>query len=60
VAGTTVAPTVPSSSALIKHIDGIADDEITALEIPNGIPIRYDLDPTTLRPIAQDGRRLTG
>lgn len=33
-----------SLRALIKYLDGIADDEITGLNIPTGIPLRYDLD----------------
>jgi 2,3-bisphosphoglycerate-dependent phosphoglycerate mutase len=32
-----------SLRALRKHIDGIADDEITGLEIPTGIPFVYEL-----------------
>ena len=32
-----------SLRALRKHIDGIADDEITGLEIPTGIPYVYEL-----------------
>ena len=33
-----------SLRALVKHLSGIADDEITALEIPTGQPIVYALD----------------
>jgi len=33
-----------SLRALRKHLEGIGDDEITALEIPTGIPFRYRLD----------------
>ena len=32
-----------SLRALRKHLDGISDDEITELEIPTGIPFRYEL-----------------
>jgi len=32
-----------SLRALRKHIDGIGDDEIVDLEIPTGIPFRYEL-----------------
>ena len=32
-----------SLRALVKHLSGIADDEITGLEIPTGQPIVYDL-----------------
>ena len=33
-----------SLRALVKHLSGIADDEITHLEIPTGQPIVYELD----------------
>src|SRR5690554_107516 len=33
-----------SLRALVKHLSGISDDEITGLEIPTGQPIIYDLD----------------
>ncbi|AWN15725.1 2,3-diphosphoglycerate-dependent phosphoglycerate mutase [Salinisphaera sp. LB1] len=33
-----------SLRALVKYLDGIADDEITGLNIPTGIPLRYQLD----------------
>ncbi|MDB5702646.1 MAG: hypothetical protein JWL66_2845 [Sphingomonadales bacterium] len=32
-----------SLRALVKHLSGISDDEITGLEIPTGQPIVYDL-----------------
>ncbi|WP_375394213.1 2,3-diphosphoglycerate-dependent phosphoglycerate mutase [uncultured Sphingomonas sp.] len=32
-----------SLRALVKHLSGIADDEITSLEIPTGQPIVYEL-----------------
>ena len=31
--------------ALVKHLDGIGDEEIAALEIPHGVPLLYDLGP---------------
>ena len=34
-----------SLRALVKHLSGISDDDITGLEIPTGQPIVYDLDP---------------
>ena len=46
-----------SIRALVKHLDGIADDEITALNIPTGIPLRYDLD-DALRPVTSGGAYL--
>ncbi|HET6215084.1 MAG TPA: phosphoglyceromutase, partial [Micromonosporaceae bacterium] len=40
-----------SLRALVKHLDGITDEAIAELNIPTGIPLRYDLDPATLRPL---------
>ena len=39
-----------SLRALVKHLDGISDDEIVALNIPTGVPLVYDLD-DGLRPL---------
>ncbi len=39
-----------SIRALVKYLDGIGDDEIVGLNIPNGIPLVYELD-AQLRPI---------
>jgi len=39
-----------SIRALVKYLDGIGDDEIVALNIPNGIPLVYELD-ANLKPI---------
>ncbi len=36
--------------ALIKHLDGIADDDIVGLNIPTGQPLVYELD-ENLRPL---------
>ena len=33
-----------SLRALVKHLDGISDDEIAQLNIPTGIPLVYELD----------------
>ncbi|MAS08639.1 2,3-diphosphoglycerate-dependent phosphoglycerate mutase [Salinisphaera sp.] len=33
-----------SLRALVKYLDGVSDDEITGLNIPTGIPLRYKLD----------------
>jgi 2,3-bisphosphoglycerate-dependent phosphoglycerate mutase len=33
-----------SLRALVKHLDGIADDAIAELNIPTGIPLVYTLD----------------
>ncbi|GGA62923.1 2,3-bisphosphoglycerate-dependent phosphoglycerate mutase [Pseudoclavibacter endophyticus] len=39
-----------SLRALVKHLDGISDDDISGLNIPTGIPLVYRLDAETLRP----------
>lgn len=44
-----------SLRALVKHLDSISDEDIAALNIPTGIPLRYDLDPVTLRPVTPGG-----
>ena len=33
-----------SIRALLKHLDGISDADITGLEIPTGVPLLYELD----------------
>ena len=33
-----------SLRALVKHLDGISDEEIPSLNIPTGIPLVYELD----------------
>lgn len=45
-AGSTVLVSAHGNSlrALVKHLSGISDAEITGLEIPTGQPIVYDLD----------------
>ena len=39
-----------SIRALIKHLDGISDEDIVSLNIPTGIPLIYELD-EELKPI---------
>ncbi len=39
-----------SIRALVKYLDGISDDDIVGLNIPNGIPLVYELD-AELKPI---------
>ena len=39
-----------SLRALKKHLDGLSDEEIVGLNVPTGIPLRYELDDKTLRP----------
>jgi 2,3-bisphosphoglycerate-dependent phosphoglycerate mutase len=45
-----------SIRALVKHLDGISDADIVGLNIPNGIPLVYDLD-ADLKPL---GHRYLG
>src|SRR5690554_5183081 len=40
-----------SLRALVKHLDGISDEEIVDLNIPTGIPLVYELD-DEMRPIS--------
>ena len=39
--------------ALVKHLDGISDDDIVGLNIPTGIPLVYRLD-TGMNPISRE------
>ena len=39
-----------SIRAIVKYLDGISDDAIVNLNIPNGIPLVYELD-DNLKPI---------
>ena len=41
-----------SIRALVKMLDGISDDDIVNLNIPNGIPLVYELD-DALRPLSR-------
>ncbi|TKC89562.1 2,3-diphosphoglycerate-dependent phosphoglycerate mutase [Trinickia terrae] len=42
-----------SLRALIKYLDGISDEEIVGLNIPNGVPLVYELD-ADLKPIRHE------
>jgi 2,3-bisphosphoglycerate-dependent phosphoglycerate mutase len=46
-----------SLRALVKHLDVISDREIAGLDIPTGIPLRYELD-AQLRPVKHGGEYL--
>ena len=46
-----------SLRALVKHLDGISDADIAALNIPTGIPLVYRLD-DNLRPLVPGGEYL--
>lgn len=53
-AGRTVLVVAHGNSlrALVKHLEGIGDAEIAKLNIPTGIPLRYELD-TDFRPVGK-------
>ena len=59
-AGLTVLVVAHGNSlrALVKHLDDVGETEITGLNIPTGIPLRYDLDDHTLRPTTPGGSYL--
>ncbi|MFW6695225.1 phosphoglyceromutase [Streptomyces sp. MAR4 CNX-425] len=58
-AGRTVLVAAHGNSlrALVKHLDGISDEEIPGLNIPTGIPLAYELD-GDLRPAVRGGTYL--
>ncbi|HTY34665.1 phosphoglyceromutase [Mycobacterium sp.] len=58
-AGKTVLIVAHGNSlrALVKYLDGMSDDEIVGLNIPTGVPLRYDLD-AHLRPVLPGGTYL--
>ncbi len=58
-AGHTVLITAHGNSlrALVKHLDGVSDEAIAGLNIPTGIPLRYDLD-SDLKPLLPGGQYL--
>ena len=47
-----------SLRAIVKHLDGISDDDIAGLNIPTGIPLYYELDEETLKPVVKGGTYL--
>ena len=46
-----------SLRALVKHLDGISDDDIAGLNIPTGMPLVYELD-DAFQPVTRGGRYL--
>ena len=58
-AGKTVLIAAHGNSlrALVKYLDGMSDDDVVSLNIPTGIPLRYDLD-TDLKPTVAGGTYL--
>jgi 2,3-bisphosphoglycerate-dependent phosphoglycerate mutase len=57
--GKTVLVTAHGNSlrALVKHLDGLSDDEIAELNIPTGIPLVYRLN-SNFEPIVKGGEYL--
>ena len=43
--------------ALVKHLDGISEERVAELNIPNGVPLAYELRPD-MRPVVTGGRYL--
>lgn len=58
-AGRTILVAAHGNSlrALVKHLDGISDEEIPGLNIPTGIPLVYELD-DDMRPLKAGGEYL--
>jgi 2,3-bisphosphoglycerate-dependent phosphoglycerate mutase len=58
-AGETVLVAAHGNSlrALVKHLDNLSEQEVVGLNIPTGIPLRYDLD-DDMHPTAGGGRYL--
>jgi 2,3-bisphosphoglycerate-dependent phosphoglycerate mutase len=58
-AGLTVLVVAHGNSirALVKHLDGISDEEIAGLNIPTGMPLVYELD-DTMQPTVRGGQYL--
>jgi 2,3-bisphosphoglycerate-dependent phosphoglycerate mutase len=58
-AGHTVLVAAHGNSlrALVKHLDGISDDDIAGLNIPTGMPLLYELD-DDFAPAQRGGRYL--
>ncbi|BBU24495.1 phosphoglyceromutase [Mycobacterium xenopi] len=46
-----------SLRALVKYLDGMSNEEVVGLNIPTGIPLRYDLD-ANLKPVVAGGSYL--
>jgi 2,3-bisphosphoglycerate-dependent phosphoglycerate mutase len=59
VAGRTVLLAAHGNSlrAIVKHLDGVGDAEIAQLNIPTGMPLRYEFT-SDLRPLTRGGTYL--
>lgn len=47
-----------SLRAIVKFLDDISDEDIAGVNIPTGIPLVYELDEETLKPVKKGGRYL--
>ncbi|WP_024285717.1 phosphoglyceromutase [Cellulomonas sp. KRMCY2] len=47
-----------SIRAIVKYLDDIDDDTIAGINIPTGIPLLYELDEETLKPVTRGGTYL--
>ncbi len=47
-----------SLRSIVKYLDDISDEDIAAVNIPTGIPLVYELDEETLKPIKKGGTYL--
>ena len=58
-AGKTVLVAAHGNSlrAIVKHLDGISDEDIAGLNIPTGMPLVYELD-DSFSPVTKGGRYL--
>lgn len=45
-----------SLRSLVKHVDGFTNEAIIKLNIPTGVPLVYQFDEATFKPIPQPGR----
>ena len=54
---TLVAAHGNSLRALVKYLDQMSDEEVVGLNIPTGIPLRYELD-ENLKPLVAGGEYL--
>ncbi len=44
--------------SFVKHLDEISDEDIAGVNIPTGIPLVYELDEETLKPVKKGGTYL--
>ncbi|MDE1566279.1 MAG: phosphoglyceromutase [Actinotignum sanguinis] len=47
-----------SLRGIVKYLDDISDDDIVGVNIPTGIPLVYELDEETLKPVKKGGTYL--